>query len=212
MKIKVSTSISWPKKKIFEKIVISSHVKYAIVADLIAEGVGSTVPNTMRETVTAVWNILTGPNSPQSETTVAAVAKSLNLDHSSAYRRVRAATQKGFLKNMQEKKGQPARIILGDPLPDDQPLLPDVKELAKSMRECDGMQKRFASTKYKENVITVDTYRDDCTIAGETGGHTVLNYSGEFSKGSFDLDEVDRENRDYLFKNYQTMISGEVPM
>jgi hypothetical protein len=59
-----------------------------------------------------------------SETTVTAVAARLDLDKSAALRRVRVATERGYLRNLEEKRGRPARIVLGEPLPDEQEVLP----------------------------------------------------------------------------------------
>ena len=91
-----------------------------LVHDLIADQLGSAVPQTVRETVQAVRDLAgTG------EATTAQVATALGLDRSAASRRVRSATTRGFLKNLETKRGQPARLVLGDPLPSDEPVLPE---------------------------------------------------------------------------------------
>ena len=91
-----------------------------LVHDLIADQLESAVPQTVRETVQAVRDLAgTG------EATTAQVATALTLDRSAASRRVRSATSRGFLKNLETKRGQPARLVLGDPLPTDEPVLPE---------------------------------------------------------------------------------------
>src|SRR5829696_5102017 len=109
-----------------------------LVVDLVSEGVESAVPKTIRETVEVVEKRLGDSNGEA--VTVAAVARELKLDNSTALRRVRAATDRGHLENLEDRKGRPARLVLGDPLPDDAEVLPSVERLR------------------------------GCTVAGETGG------------------------------------------
>ncbi len=92
-----------------------------LVADLVAEGVDATIPQTVRETVTAVEECFEERIDP---ITIAAVANKLNLDKSTAWRRVRVAIDRGYLKNQETQKGRPARLELGDPLPAEIEVLP----------------------------------------------------------------------------------------
>lgn len=91
------------------------------VADLIADELESSVPLHIRETVNAVESLFT---SGKEETSLAAVAASLNLDKSAASRRVKAAIERGYLKNLEDRKGRPARLQLGEPLPANVDILP----------------------------------------------------------------------------------------
>jgi len=92
-----------------------------LVHDLIAEGVEATVPSTVRETVEAVKRLLaTG----KGDVSVAQLAQALKLDKAAVSRRVKAAIDRGFLQNLETKKGLPARLVSGDPLPEEQPVLP----------------------------------------------------------------------------------------
>ncbi|MEJ7815967.1 MAG: hypothetical protein WKF53_12410 [Rubrobacter sp.] len=124
--------------------VIATIGDYAIVrqlvADLVSEGVDATVSKTMRETVGAVTNLTAN------EDTVGlkAVAKYLKLDKASASRRVKAAREAGYLVNLEETKGKPAKIALGESLPADLVILPTVEDLGGEWNRC--------------------------TVAGETGG------------------------------------------
>jgi hypothetical protein len=96
-----------------------------VVAGLISEGVGATVSPIIRETVAVVSELTTGGG----ETTVKAVAGKLKLDPSAVSRRVRQAMHSGYLINREERKGKPLRLVVGDPLPDEQVILPDVERL-----------------------------------------------------------------------------------
>ena len=45
---------------------------------------------------------------------VVKLAKELKLDKSSAWRRVRAAIDRSYVKNLEERKGRPAQLVPGD--------------------------------------------------------------------------------------------------
>jgi hypothetical protein len=98
-----------------------------LVAALFAEGLEQAVSESIRETVRTVAELTSGAG--DQETTVAAVAGRLKLDKSSASRRIRQALERGFLVNLEERKGRPHRLRVGDPLPDDTPVLPRPTEL-----------------------------------------------------------------------------------
>jgi hypothetical protein len=98
-----------------------------IIADLVSHGIGATVPETVRETVAAILMLLT--NGSGDNVSVTSLAKELKLDKSSASRRAKDTIARGYLKNMEDKKGRPARLVIGDPLPDDAEVLPTVEML-----------------------------------------------------------------------------------
>ena len=96
-----------------------------LVADVIAEGVGSSVSETVRGTVAVVAAL-------ETETGVALrpLAEKLKLDKSTVSRRVRVAADGGYLRNLEDKRGKPGRWVIGDPLPESVDLLPDPTQLA----------------------------------------------------------------------------------
>jgi hypothetical protein len=100
---------------------------YDLVIDIIAQSVQATVSATIRETVAAVKE-LDKPNDPGIKLT--ALARALGIDKSAALRRVRVAIEDGYLTNLEDRKGRPARITLGDPLPEDRTVLPHPVTLA----------------------------------------------------------------------------------
>lgn len=55
------------------------------------------------------------------------LGQKLNLDKSSTSRRAKEALARGYLKNLEDKRGRAARLVLGDPLPDEIAVLP-IKE------------------------------------------------------------------------------------
>lgn len=106
-----------------------------LIADLVAEGVEATVAATMRETVKAVIASLGGV--ADATVSVTTVARRMKLDRSAVSRRINAAIDRGYLKNLEEKRGQPARICLGDALPEDADVLPSADSLREALL-CSG--------------------------------------------------------------------------
>jgi hypothetical protein len=106
---------------------------YALVADFIADGVQASVPASVRETVELVGRIAARSGSA----TVMAVAQVLGLDKSAASRRCQTAQGRGYIRNEESSKGRPARYVLADPLPAEQPILPHPEILAKATNHGD---------------------------------------------------------------------------
>jgi len=109
-------------------------IVYELVADLFGESAGTEVSGTVRETVEAVAALLKEKPAVMGEratVTVMEVSKQLGLDKSATSRRVRAARKAGFLENHESRKGRPSRIVLGEPLPARQELLPPPQRLEK---------------------------------------------------------------------------------
>jgi hypothetical protein len=97
-----------------------------LVADLVSEGIEATVPATIRETVQALKRLHA---EERESVTIATLAQELELDKSAAWRRVRTAIDRGYLKNLEDRKGRPARLVPGDVLPDDVEILPAPERL-----------------------------------------------------------------------------------
>jgi hypothetical protein len=103
---------------------------YNLVKKLFGEGIEATVPATVRETVEAVKRCL---GNGGGDVSLTALAKALRLDKNSVHHRVGKAIKAGYLLNNQERRGKPAQIVLGEPLPEEQDLLPAPEAL-----ECGG--------------------------------------------------------------------------
>ena len=115
----------------------------ALVADLVSHGVGATVSDTLRETVDAIAELQVHARSEG--VSITALGQKLNLDKSSTSRRVKEAIKKGYLKNREEKRGQPARLVLGDPLPGDVVVLPTPEALGARCRAVAASQQGMES-------------------------------------------------------------------
>jgi hypothetical protein len=112
--------------------VIATLADYAAVRELVLDlfdvAVQATVPATVRETVAAV-EALGGSGKNPDAVSLGAVAKRLQLDKGTVSRRVRVALADGYLANLETKRNQPMRLVVGDALPNSLPLLPEPSEL-----------------------------------------------------------------------------------
>jgi hypothetical protein len=100
-----------------------------LVADLVSEGVEGSVSKATRETVLAVAEL--AKEAPDG-VSVTKLAKKLRLDKSATSRRVGDAITRGFLRNEEERKGRPARLTIGDPVPDEIVVLPTPEDLMRA--------------------------------------------------------------------------------
>jgi len=126
---------------------------------LVADAVDATVSSTIRETVAAVTRLRAGNEG----VTIASVAKELKLDRSTTWRRVKAAISKGFIKNLEEKRGHPARLVIGDPLPEEVSVLPLPETLTGTV---DG--NGDATVEVPQNK---EVNHGGCRVAAETEGY-----------------------------------------
>lgn len=99
---------------------------HGLIADLIAQGIDATVSDETRETVDAVEAL---KREKPDGVSYKDVGERLGLDKSSAQRRCQVALKNGYLKNLEEKKGKPARLQVGEPLPGRNAVLPSPQEL-----------------------------------------------------------------------------------
>jgi hypothetical protein len=118
-----------------------------LVTDVIAAGVEATVSKPVRETVEAV-----GVLAPDEGVMTRAVAEKLDLDKSTASRRLRMAADGGYVRNLEDRPGKPGRWLLGDPMPEDRQLLPNASQL------CNPADGEAAGQ------------GDGCTVAADTRG------------------------------------------
>jgi hypothetical protein len=92
-----------------------------LVAGVISEGVGATVQDTVRETVQVVEELAI--KTPEGVAALV-VATQLKLDKGTVSRRLSVAASKGYIRNLEDKRGKPGRWIKGDPLPEKEVILP----------------------------------------------------------------------------------------
>jgi hypothetical protein len=106
-----------------------------LVADLVAVGVEATVKHEVREVVDMVRRLL---DEGREDVRQADLKSLLRLDKSAVSRRVTEAVDAGFLRNLEDRKGRPARLVIGDALPDNCEVLPPLEQLlgGAGLRSC----------------------------------------------------------------------------
>jgi len=101
---------------------------YGLISELLDEGVEASVSASIRETVQAVAKCTSGGD-PVSITKLGAA---LHLDKASASRRARVAIELGYLTNMETQRGRPSKLVVGEGMPEETPVLPTPDRL----KEC----------------------------------------------------------------------------
>jgi hypothetical protein len=101
-----------------------------LLAHVTAEGAGIAVSDELKETLDAVRILTADPNMPPDDgATAFEVGKRLKLDKSTALRRLRVAMDKGFVVNLQQRRGQPGRYRLTEQDIEVEELLPTADQV-----------------------------------------------------------------------------------
>jgi hypothetical protein len=125
-----------------------------LVADVVAQGIRAIVKPEIRETVEAVAYLLSGGKEQAerkgsrvtlvlsqdllykisgegegSGVNLSHLSTALKLDRSSISRRVKEAEELGYLVNLETRAGRPARLHIGEPMPEDGSVFPSPDEL-----------------------------------------------------------------------------------
>ncbi len=106
-----------------------------LVTDLVAEGVEATVPPIVRQTVEVVERLFARKGDEEGVTN-RTVAEELELDKAAVSRRVQVAVERGYLKNLEDRRGRPARLVVGESMPEDHEILPVPEDLAQALSGC----------------------------------------------------------------------------
>jgi len=109
--------------------VISEMDDYRMAWDLLLDtftaSASGGVSKTIRETAAAVSDLYDGLN----PLTIKAVGEHLGLARDTTWHRVKRALALGHIVNLESRKGQPAKLVPGDPLPKECAALPTREEL-----------------------------------------------------------------------------------
>jgi hypothetical protein len=118
--------------------IVATLEDYAVVrelaADLVAQGIDATVSATVRATVEKVAKLVDDEGGDP--VSLGPIAAALKLDKSAASRRVSTAIAKGFVRNLEDRRGKPGRYVLGDAMPDDVVILPTLEQMLQALQCC----------------------------------------------------------------------------
>ena len=124
--------------------IIATIDDFAVVRDLVSaimsDGVGCTVSPAVRIVVEEVKKVLAEGND---HATAHHLSQRLKLDRSSITRRISVALENGYLVTLQEKRGKPFKLTLGEALPDEVEILPSPDKIARCSNAdvCGGMHR-----------------------------------------------------------------------
>ncbi len=144
-----------------------------LVAGLISDAVGATVTPSMRETVEAVEKLNTvdagdGAMIQGAEgVKVQRVAGYLHLERSRAQRRLAGARDRGYLVNLEDKRGRPGRYALDAPMPDELVMLPERVCGAQCTLPCTASCHGVAGQDGMCGCASTAQGVESCTICGE---------------------------------------------
>jgi hypothetical protein len=174
--IRAHTLLHRATRELVAGVVIATLADYAavrdLVADLVSDAVEQTASDAVRATVEKVAELTIGGG----ETTVVQVAARLGIDKSSASRRVRAALDRGYLRNLEDRRGRPSRLVLGDQLPDQVTILPTVEGLER-LHGCRGV----AGGTDPVGLTPEDAFRRD--VPGEPGQAGTVTVAPQDDRG-----------------------------
>jgi hypothetical protein len=109
-----------------------------LIGTILAEGIGATISDDVRETVAAVRAAL---DADQDTMTIkrADVEAELGLDDRATNRRLWQACEAGFVENTNPGRGKVGLYRLGNPIPDDVEVLPSVDEVRRHLDNLDNL-------------------------------------------------------------------------
>jgi hypothetical protein len=116
--------------------------------------------------------------------TVKQVARELHIDSPPALRRVRMAIERGYLKNEEARKGRPAQLVLGDPMPENVMILPaadDPQLAAFVMTGATEEIEELPSPEGNLDDVGDDSWPAEFTIAQDPVGSTLEDLRRLFS-------------------------------
>ena len=96
---------------------------------MVSAGVDSVIPKTVRQAVKVVKKLK--KDNPRHPISFTDIGNSLHIHKSTAKRNAEIAIERGYLKNEEEKENAPAKIVLGELMPDDVGVLPKPSLLKK---------------------------------------------------------------------------------
>lgn len=109
-----------------------------VIADVVSEGVEALVPPLVRETVEAVealGGVVVAQEQPGDGVTAMQVARHLEIEKMGGGRRLRRASDGGYVRNLETRRFRPGRWVVGEPLPGERDVLPKTEKLLSAVSE-----------------------------------------------------------------------------
>jgi len=120
---------------------------WKLVKDIVAENIEAGVAPSVRETVQAVCTLHKGGK----HVSLTSLSEHLDLHKSTVSRRVAEAISLGYVNNLESRDGRTAKLVPGEPLPEDIEILPSPKTAAVAYaRTAKAHPKQHAISKRKK--------------------------------------------------------------
>lgn len=141
-----------------------------LMGGIVSQASGVGVEKAVQETIDAV-KIATVDLTREDGATAFEIAKLLKLDKSAAWRRLGVAMNKGYITNLETRKGQSGRYRVTDQEVDPEPLLPSADALKAAMQPGQPCNRSNNRQVFEE----LNNCATGCTVAqvasGETSSH-----------------------------------------
>lgn len=132
----------------------------ALMGGIMSDASGVGIEPALQQTIDAV-KIATADLSREDGATAFEIAKLLKLDKSAAWRRLGVAMNKGYVLNLETRKGQPGRYRATDQDIEPEPLLPSADALKGAMQPVQPRNR----TRNHQVIETLSDCVTDCTVA-----------------------------------------------
>jgi hypothetical protein len=145
------------------QIVANINQDYVTIAELmgcIVEASGASIPKEVQETIDAAITATAGL-ADEEGATADKIAKILRLDKSSAWRRLRVAMNKGFVINLETRKGQPGGYRVTNQEIEAEELLPSPEALREALQVAQPCNR----TRNRQVFETLSDCTAGCTVA-----------------------------------------------
>lgn len=106
-------------------------IVHGLAADLFGTAAADGLTQAQREAVDAVASLC---SETETEVGLRQIAQRLGIDKSAAQRRLARPLTRGYVVNIEDRRGRPARLKPGDPLPDLRPAIPTPEALIAAWR------------------------------------------------------------------------------
>ena len=109
--------------------IVATRADYELIHSLTAELFSEIRAEGVTQSVRDVVEVVRSFNSVGDNPTISQVARELGLERSTVSRHVKKAYEGGWLVNLEERRGRPAELKIGDPLPEERSAIPGPAEL-----------------------------------------------------------------------------------
>jgi hypothetical protein len=175
-----------------------------LIGGIVAEASGTSIEKEIQETIDAVA-VATANLAPDEGATADKIAKRLRLDKSSAWRRLNKTVFKGFIVNLETRRGQPGRYRVTNQEIEAEDLLPSIEALEEALQPVQPRNRTCNRQPFERlsdcaTGCTVAPIAPDGDVEFEERA-AILEFDGGLSRSEAEAraaEELDLSNPDFL--------------